>query len=255
MNGVCDTSLEALWREAPNFEERRNAITPSLLIMHYTGMESADAALDILCNPTSKVSCHYLVDEQGVITQMVLEQHRAWHAGRSHWAGEDDINSCSIGIEIVNEGHILELQPFPEPQIKAVMELALDIFTRHDIAPRNVIGHSDIAPDRKKDPGEKFPWNKLHENGIGHYVEPVPIGEDAGFGIGDTNDEIAKAQHLLAQYGYSIGEDGHFDEATDFVVRAFQRHFRPQKIDGRLDHSTMATLENLSDALPGNTIS
>ena len=111
MGGVCDTSLKADWRDAANFEERRSELSPSLLIMHYTGMESAQAALDILCSPESNVSCHYLVDEQGMITQMVAEQHRAWHAGRAHWAGENDINSCSIGIEIVNEGHVLELQP------------------------------------------------------------------------------------------------------------------------------------------------
>ncbi len=250
MAGVCDTSIEANWREASNFEARRNELIPDLLIMHYTGMQSAQAALDILCRPESKVSCHYLVDEQGSITQMVAEKHRAWHAGRAHWAGENDINSCSIGIEIVNQGHILELQPFPDRQIEAVMALSLDIFKRHAILPRNVIGHSDIAPGRKKDPGEKFPWDTLYENGIGHFVEPEQIGDDPGFGIGDRHDDIAKAQRLLAQYGYLISDDGHFDENTDFVVRAFQRHFRPLKIDGRLDYSTLTTLMRLSKALP-----
>ncbi len=255
MGGVCDTSLKADWRGAPNFEERRNDLAPSLLIMHYTGMESANAALDILCSPESSVSCHYLIDEQGEITQMVAEQHRAWHAGRAHWAGENDINSRSIGIEIVNEGHVLELQPFPDQQIKAVMALSHDILKRHDILPRNIIGHSDIAPARKKDPGEKFPWSRLHENGIGHFVEPLVIEGDGGYGLGDTNDEIAKAQRLLTQYGYQIGEDGHFDEISDFVVRAFQRHFRPEKIDGRLDRSTVMTLEKLIATLPQCTTS
>ena len=255
MGGVCDTSLSASWRDTPNFEARRNNLTPTLLIMHYTGMETAQAALDILCSPESKVSCHYLVDEQGAITQMVGEQHRAWHAGRSHWAGENDINSCSIGIEIVNEGHILELQPFPDLQIAAVMGLTKDILKRHAILPRNIIGHSDIAPERKKDPGEKFPWDQLHYNGIGHFVEPVSIDDGAGYGIGDTGNEIAIAQQLLAYYGYQIRIDGHFDEKTDFVVRAFQRHFRPDKIDGRLDQSTMETLSILIEALPTNSMS
>ncbi|MCP4933979.1 MAG: N-acetylmuramoyl-L-alanine amidase [bacterium] len=250
MGDVCDTSLKADWRDAPNFEERRNDLIPSLLIMHYTGMESTQAALDILCSPESNVSCHYLVDEHGTITQMVMEQHRAWHAGRAHWAGKNDINSCSIGIEIANEGHVLELQPFPDQQIEAVMALSKDILKRHDILAQNVIGHSDIAPARKKDPGEKFPWNRLHENGIGHFVEPEPIGDDLGYGIGDTNKEIAKMQHLLVQYGYQINENGHFDETSDFVVRAFQRHFRPLKIDGRLDHSTIMTLNKLIATLP-----
>jgi len=221
--------------------------------MHYTGMESAQAALDVLCSGTSQVSCHYLVDEDGSIIQMVREDQRAWHAGRSHWSGEADINSCSIGIEIVNEGHQLELRPFADCQIEAVMQLALDILRRHTILPRNIIGHSDIAPERKKDPGERFPWSRLYKNGIGHFVDAATIKGDAGFGLGDRHGEIAKAQKLLSRYGYLIAEDGHFDESTDYVVRAFQRHFRPQKIDGRLDHSTLKTLENLCAALPATT--
>ncbi len=250
MDGVLDTSLPARWRGTPSFEPRRGGRSPSILVMHYTGMETAQAALDILCSAHSKVSCHYLVDEKGDITQMVREDARAWHAGRAYWAGEHDVNSSSIGIEIVNEGHVLEMKDFPDPQIESVIDLAKDILSRHSIPARSIIGHSDIAPDRKKDPGERFPWGRLYESGIGHWVEPVALSDDPGFGIGEAHDRIALAQEMLAHYGYQVPVDGHFDEATDLVVRAFQRHFRPQKIDGRLDRSTYATLENLIDTMP-----
>lgn len=255
MSSVCDTSLPATWCDAPNFQPRRNGLTPTLLLMHYTGMESAQAALDILCSDQSNVSCHYLVDEDGAIIQMVRESERAWHAGQSHWAGQDDINSCSIGIEIVNEGHAPQLSPFPEQQVVAVTKLAKDIVKRHSILPHNVIGHSDIAPARKKDPGEKFPWARLHKSGIGHFVVPVPVGDDKGFALGDRGDAIAEAQNLFAQYGYLIGTSGHYDEETVHVITAFQRHFRPERVDGRLDNSTLQTLVKLIDTLPKNMTS
>ncbi len=250
MSGVCDTRLDATWRDTPNFQPRRNGLKPALLIMHYTGMESAGAALDLLCNEHSNVSCHYLVEENGDITQMVGESQRAWHAGHSHWAGEDDINSSSIGIEIVNEGHGRILKGFPDRQIAAVMELSKDIIERHSIQPRNVIGHSDIAPARKKDPGEKFPWGLLFENGIGHYVTPAPLAGDQGAGPGDEGGEIRNVQKSLLRYGYLINTDGRFTQRTSDVVTAFQRHFRPDRIDGRLDQSTITTLAQLIDRLP-----
>jgi N-acetylmuramoyl-L-alanine amidase len=246
----CDTSLPACWRDTPNFQSRRDGRTPTILLLHYTGMESADAALDHLCSSKSNVSCHYLIDEQGRVTQMVPEAERAWHAGQSHWAGEDDVNSASIGIEIVNKGHDLGYEDFPDEQIDAVIALSKDIIERHGISPRYVLGHSDVAPRRKKDPGEKFPWRKLHAAGIGHWVEPEPLGGDEGLGLRDTGEAVQHGQQLLADYGYLVGVNGKYGKETATVVSAFQRHFRPDKVDGRLDRSTLQTLEKLLAALP-----
>ncbi len=253
MNRSCDTRLSARWQGSPNFHPRRNGLQPNILLMHYTGMESAGAALDLLCDERSGVSCHYLVEESGQIVQMVREDQRAWHAGHSHWRGEDDVNSCSIGIEIVNEGHDPVPHPFPEQQIRAVTGLALDIIERHAIPARNIIGHSDVAPARKKDPGELFPWKILHESGIGHFVDPVPPKGDRGAGPGDEGEKVALAQQMLRRYGYQIATTGLYDEAMSCVVTAFQRHFRPEKIDGRLDVSTRHTLENLVNSLPSRS--
>lgn len=250
MAGRCDTPLAATWRGSPNFQPRRNGLTPTILLLHYTGMESAEAALDHLCHEGSNVSCHYLVDEQGDIVQMVAESQRAWHAGASCWAGESDINSCSIGIEIVNKGHGAVFEDFPDRQIESVMVLCKDIIERHNILSQNVIAHSDVAPKRKKDPGEKFPWSRLHENGIGHYVEPVALQGDEGFYIGDNNSQIEYARVQLASYGYHVEGQGAFDQDDALLVTAFQRHFRPARVDGRLDHSTLATLDRLLAALP-----
>jgi len=255
MSGNCDTGLPAIWRDTPNFQPRRNGMVPTILLMHYTGMENAKAALDLLCHKDSNVSCHYLVDEDGQIIQMVAESQRAWHAGHSYWAGERDINSCSIGIEIVNQGHNPLPNDFPERQISAVMALAKDIIKRHSILPPNVIAHSDIAPARKKDPGEKFPWARLHENGIGHFVEPVALQGDRGHYIGDDHEDVERARKLLVQYGYLIEAGRSFDERDAQLIAAFQRHFRPQKVDGRLDQSTLETLEKLIGALPVAPIS
>jgi N-acetylmuramoyl-L-alanine amidase len=246
----CDTRLAAEWRDTPNYQPRKNGLTPSILLLHYTGMESAEAALRHLCDPRSNVSCHYLVDEDGRIVQMVAESERAWHAGQSHWAGEDDVNSASIGIEIVNPGHDIDYRDFPDVQIGAVIELAKDIAARHGIAPRNIIGHSDVAPRRKKDPGEKFPWHLLAGEGVGQWVEPVPIGGDEGLGHGAAGDDILRAQRLLSSYGYLIGLNGRHGRETETVVAAFQRHFRPARVDGCLDASTLGTLEALVASLP-----
>lgn len=245
-----DTRLEAACRLAANIEPRREGARPYILILHYTGMESAEKAVDWLCAPESKVSCHYLIDEQGRIIQMVGEAMRAWHAGDSYWAGEMDINSVSIGIEIHNRGHGLDYPTFPERQMQAVEALCVDIIARHRIRPEHVLGHSDVAPWRKRDPGEKFDWGRLAGAGIGHWVEPARIEGDAGFGLGDEGPEIAVLQRRLASYGYRCEASGCFDEATEFVVIAFQRHFRPALVNGRADHSTLATLERLLAARP-----
>jgi N-acetylmuramoyl-L-alanine amidase len=246
-----DTTLAAMVRPAANVEPRRGVGRPSILLLHYTGVESAAKAIDWLTRVESRVSCHYAVDEVGCITQMVAEEMRAWHAGEAMWAGESDINSASIGIEIHNPGHELGYPDFPEPQLRAVEALCRDIVERHDIRPERVLAHSDVAPTRKKDPGEKFPWPRLARVGIGHWAEPQPvIKAEVGMGIGVAGPLVAEVQLLLRKYGYSIDPTGLIDAQTEFVVTAFQRHFRPARVDGRIDQSTITTLEQLIATLP-----
>ncbi|MEG9861455.1 MAG: N-acetylmuramoyl-L-alanine amidase [Parvularculales bacterium] len=228
---------------SPNYNIRPADMPVDMLIMHYTGMASGEAALARLCDPTAKVSAHYLVDQNGAIHKLVAEKNRAWHAGASCWAGREDINSRSIGIEIVNPGHEFGYQNFPVSQMVAVVELAQDIVTRHKIKPPQVLGHSDVAPLRRRDPGEHFDWALLASASVGMWVEPAPIKASA-------NDEIDAAiiQRLLGAYGYQIPTTGYFDDETRAVIRAFQRHFRPARIDGMADASTLSTLEVLLSA-------
>ncbi len=159
------TGLPHIWCPSPNFGERKSAV--DMLLMHYTGMNSGPAAVNWLRAEKSGVSCHYLVDVDGAITQMVCESKRAWHAGKSYWQGVEDINSCSVGIEIQNAGPLAAFPDFPDVQIAAVIELSKDIIARHAIVAERVLGHSDVAPGRKIDPGEKFPWERLAKAGIG----------------------------------------------------------------------------------------
>jgi N-acetylmuramoyl-L-alanine amidase len=240
------TSLKHHWHPSPNYNPRRDVERPCLIILHYTGMVDAQAARDWLCNPQSGVSCHYLIDEGGAITQMVDEELRAWHAGVSSWKGAIDINSRSVGIEIHNPGHELGYRDFPPVQIEAVIALCRDIIARHKIEPQGVLAHSDVAPARKIDPGEKFPWRLLHEAGVGHWVEPEPAGEGGrGLKPGDAGAEVDALRAQLSLYGYGIAPSGHFDRSMQTVVSAFQRHFRPERVDGIADQSTMRTLERL----------
>ena len=229
---------------SPNIEPRPQGVLPSILLFHYTGMENAEAACRRLCTSSSGVSCHYLVDELGHITQMVGEEMRAWHAGQSSWAGETDINSRAIGIEVHNRGHTLGYPDFPDSQMEAVIELSRDIISRNAIRPEMVLAHSDVAPRRKIDPGEKFDWGKLHAAGIGHWVEPVAAGEAASF-LAPGEGGISVLQQKLRSYGYPIDVTGQLDKQTEIVVKAFQRHFRPQRVDGIADRSTIATLDRL----------
>lgn len=244
-----DTSLSANWHPAVNFEPRREGQQPDILLMHYTGMASAERALYWLTTAASRVSCHYLIDESGHITQMVREDMRAWHAGEACWAGERDINSASIGIEIHNPGHGGGYPDFPEAQMRGVEALARDIIARHQIKPQRVLAHSDVAPRRKNDPGEKFDWGRLARTGVGHWVEPARIEGDAGFGLGDCAGEVEQLQAGLGAYGYDIPVNGDFCETTQMVVTAFQRHFRPALVNGRADRSSIDTLDRLSQSL------
>ncbi|MFA5952454.1 MAG: N-acetylmuramoyl-L-alanine amidase [Hyphomicrobium sp.] len=245
-----DSPLVLELHPSPNIEPRFFGLEPSIVILHYTGLETVERALDVLSRPDCKVSCHYVVDTDGRIIQMVTEEARAWHAGVSFWQGVGDINSASIGIEIQNPGHAHGYPEFPRVQMHAVAALAKDIIGRHGIRPECVLAHSDIAPGRKIDPGEKFDWAWLAGRGVGHWVAPSPLDpDDAGLGLGATGASVLAVQHLLAGYGYKIEKNGVFDEATQTVVRAFQLHFRPARCDGQLDRSTLDTLTRLAGAL------
>ena len=234
---------------SPNHGERRAAAIDAL-ILHYTGMPTGDAALRRLVDPIAEVSAHYFVWEDGMTLQLVPEARRAWHAGMSRWAGEADMNSASIGIEIVNPGHDEGCPPFPAQQMAAVAALCRDICLRHHIAPQRVLAHSDIAPGRKRDPGEAFPWEELHRAGVGHWVAPAPIQPGPSFEAGSLGPPVTALQTMLALYGYDLEASGVYNERTRVVVEAFQRHFRPQKVDGVADLSTLKTLRALLDALP-----
>jgi N-acetylmuramoyl-L-alanine amidase len=205
-----------------------------LIILHYTAMSSGAKSIDWLCKPESKVSCHYLVDTDGSITQMVDEDLRAWHAGVSRWHGNVDMNSASIGIEIQNEGHGGGLPAYPDVQINRVTALCLDIMNRHELAPHDVIGHSDVAPGRKIDPGEHFPWAALAQHGIGQWVAP------------STHDHALTEQDgraLLMQLGYGLDDT---PERLCIVIEAVQRRYRQTRVDGQLDAETSGIIQRLA---------
>lgn len=223
---------------SPNFNERRHGGAASILVLHYTGMEDIQASLARLRDPQAEVSAHYLVGEDGLIYRLVDEKMRAWHAGVAFWRGERDVNSHSIGIEIQNPGHEFGYRAFPDRQIDAVIALSQRILSRHPIPAANIVGHSDIAPDRKTDPGELFPWAKLAANGIGQFPK-----------TGEETEETLDA--LLTKIGY--------DPAATDRVQAFQRRFRPEKIDGiadphccRLAAAYLSQLTRLTTAFDGS---
>jgi N-acetylmuramoyl-L-alanine amidase len=227
---------------SPNHEERRLGGRIEILLLHYTGMPSTAGALARLRSVEASVSAHYLITEHGAVVQLVPEARRAFHAGTSSWEGTTDINSRSIGIEIANPGHDAGCPDFPEAQIEATIALCRDIMLRRAIRADRVLGHSDVAPARKNDPGEKFPWKRLAAAGIGLWVEPCPIMPGPRLGAGDKGPEVAALQRDLVRYGYGASATGVFDAATGAVVTAFQRHFRPALVDGIADRSTTETL-------------
>jgi N-acetylmuramoyl-L-alanine amidase len=232
---------------SPNHNARARAI--DMIVLHYTD-ESAEDALAHLCDggAAAKVSSHYLVHEDGRIDQLVAEARRAWHAGVSSWEGERDNNSRSIGIEIVNLGHDRGYPDFPDKQIDAVSALCRDIIARRHIRADRVLAHSDIAPARKIDPGEKFPWGRLAAAGVGLWVAPAPITQGATLARGAQGEAVTDLQRMLARYGFGIEASGRYDSATADVVTAFQRHFRPARVDGIADASTIGTLRRLLTA-------
>jgi len=243
---AADSSVAAEVRPSPNHGERSGRQRPDMIVLHYTGMADAGAALERLCTSGTEVSAHYFVFEDGRIVQLVQESRRAWHAGAAFWAGETDINSCSVGIEIANPGHEYGYADFPSRQIAALIALCRGIQTRNSIPPVRVLAHSDVAPARKQDPGEKFPWRTLYDSGVGHWVEPAPITEGGILlALGDRGEEVAAMQDMLAQYGYGVSVTGNYDSMMHGVVAAFQRHFRPARVDGVTDESSRATLREL----------
>ena len=232
-------------REAPspNFDHRR--APPDMLVLHYTGMATADEAVARLCDPAAKVSAHYVVEEDGAILRLVAEEHRAWHAGCGVWQAETDCNAASIGIEIVNPGHEFGYRDFPQGQIDAVVSLISDIRTRWTIPDARIIGHSDLAPDRKQDPGERFPWKRLASVGHGLWFEPAPERIDAlgaPLAVGDEGLGVIVLRAGLHRLGYGLQPGGDYDEDTKLTVEAFQRHWRPSRVDGVADGETRATL-------------
>jgi N-acetylmuramoyl-L-alanine amidase len=256
-NGVADlptftpdSSVVSDVIPSPNYGDRNKGLVPDMIVLHYTGMPDAEGAIARLCSDGTDVSAHYIVLEDGRIVQTVPESKRAWHAGSSFWAGEDDINSCSIGIEIINRGHDWGYPDYPSRQIAAVTALCRGILLRHEMPSHRVLGHSDVAPSRKKDPGEKFPWHLLASSGVGHWVHPAPIVSGEGLRGGASGDEVKALQMALARYGYGIEASGLYDAATAETVTAFQRHFRPERVNGVADLSTLQTLEALLTSLP-----
>ena len=214
---------------SPNHDARGDAPI-DMLLLHYTGMKSAQAALERLCDPAAKVSAHYTIDEDGTVYAHVPEARRAWHAGVGHWAGASDINARSIGIELVNPGHEFGYREFAADQIAALTTLCHSILMRHPIPSWRVLGHSDVAPARKEDPGELFPWAQLAKAGVGLWPQVI------------ASDLDAKA---LTRFGYDP------DAPQDKLILAFQRHFRPKKLDGQWDRECAGLLAWLLNKIEG----
>ncbi len=217
---------------SPNVDERPGGV--DMLILHYTGMQTAQAAIDRLRDPVARVSSHYVVDEDGSVARLVPEHLRAWHAGVSFWRGRRVLNDVSVGIEIVNPGHEWGYRAFPDAQIAAVRALCLEILARHPIPAWHVVGHSDVAPDRKQDPGELFPWARLARHGIGLWADcdgsdTAPVGRDLA--------------PMLAALGYEVGA-----VPLEVILRAFQRHWRQEAVTGLADAGSAARLDALLDA-------
>ena len=212
---------------SPNFDDRLSSTPIDMLVIHYTGMKSAKAALDRLCDPQAKVSAHYIIDEDGDVIPLVDESKRAWHAGIASWRGKSDINARSVGVELVNPGHDFGYQNFPKSQMAALIDLLLGILSRHSIPARNVVGHSDVAPSRKIDPGERFDWAGLAAEGIGLWPHEADIGNK-------TLDITA----MLLEYGYDV-------TIPAFAITAFQRHFHPETVNKIVDFKTLGRLKRL----------
>jgi N-acetylmuramoyl-L-alanine amidase len=240
-----DSPLVDAIAPSPNHNERRGFRRPEYVILHYTGMPSSEAAIALLCNSQAEVSSHYVIEETGRIVQLAPESRRAWHAGRSSWRGVTDMNSASIGVEICNAGHEGDLPAYPDTQIESVVALCRDIALRHAVLPERILAHSDIAPSRKRDPGEKFPWRELAQAGVGRWEEADPPIATSDYEPGQEGPHVRALQTMLVLYGYGLNASGVYDRDTEVVVAAFQRHFRPARVDGIADASTVGVLQKL----------
>lgn len=234
---VTNSPLRIIEQPSPNHDARPDGVATDMLLLHYTGMRSGAEALARMCDPAAKVSAHYCIEEDGRVFRLVPEVQRAWHAGASAWAGVGRVNACSIGIELVNPGHEWGYRPFPEPQMQSLIALAREVLARHPIPAARVLGHSDVAPLRKEDPGELFDWARLAAEGIGLWPDT-----DA---VETVSHAIQDVQALLADFGYAVPLHGRLDDETRAVVRAFQRHFRPPAVTGEPDSETLARLQAL----------
>lgn len=211
-----------------------------MVVVHYTGMQTAKAALKRLCDPAAQVSAHYLIEENGDIYQLVPNEKRAWHAGVSYWMGQNNLNDCSIGIELVNPGHDYGYRPFEKKQMQAALELMRCLIQSYPIPARRIVGHSDIAPTRKIDPGELFDWAWLAQHGVGLWPSPIPLKQE-------TKDFYNFASHALEKIGYQIISSDKKDLIP--VIQAFQRRFRPKKVDGNLDQETITIINGMVSLL------
>jgi len=236
-------------RPSPNFDDRPAGVAPEILVLHYTDTNTLDETFGYLLDPAKQVSAHYVVDADGTVYRLVDETKRAWHAGRSCWRGLRDINARSIGIEIQNPGHRCGYRPFPEAQIAATIELCQKIMACNGIHARDLVGHSDIAPQRKMDPGELFPWERFAQAGLGYWPGHVTRRRRSihTFGPGDRDEAIGNVQHSLATIGYECSASGILDASTEAVLTAFQRRFRPWRCDGRLDGETHARARAMAE--------
>ena len=232
------------WRPSPNFDERGTGVSIDMLVLHYTGMATGEAAIERLCDPAAKVSAHYVIEEDGRIFSLVDEKMRAWHAGVSCWRGKSDINARSIGVEIVNPGHEFGYRSFPNDQMAAVKAVAVDIVGRHLIPARNVVGHSDVAPDRKEDPGELFDWRELSQIGVGLWYQDdlSSFQEFEPLAVGEEGTRICALRKALQEIGYGVSANGIYNTELENVIRAFQRHWRASRVDGIADPETQSII-------------
>lgn len=228
-------------RPSPNQDARPDGTVIDILLLHYTGMQSAEAALDRLTDPDAKVSAHYLIDEYGHCYRMVDETRQAWHAGVASWHGATDINARSIGIELVNPGHQFGCRPFPNAQMHSLTRLSTAIISRHPIPPARVLAHSDVAPDRKEDPGELFDWQRLAASGIGVWPAYRATTDDP--------PAFSEAMRLLSEIGYAAPETAVMTGAARNILLAFQRRWMPRDLTGALTPETAARIRSVHSEL------
>jgi N-acetylmuramoyl-L-alanine amidase len=245
--------IDLIDHPSPNWNERPEGVAIDTVVLHYTGMQSGKEALGRLCCEQAQVSSHYLIDEDGTAYQLVDDKKRAWHAGVSSWQGRGNLNHSSIGIELVNPGHEFGYRDFPEAQIASLLALLNALKEKHAIPTSRFIGHSDIAPLRKNDPGERFPWKKLSHRGFGVFSEKDFSNQEF---IELTSNNAAEIKVLNKQLGI-IGYDGFdsdgFGAQTSQVIRAFQAHWRPEGVHGKLDKGTWSALQEIAKLIIGDT--